>query len=206
MALQLFFIRHGETAWSLDGRHTGRTEIPLTEQGEADARNLRTRIPKASFVRVFCSPRLRARRTCELMGLAPRMEIDPELEEWIYGDYEGRRTAEIRTARPNWNIFRDGCPAGESPADIGARADRVVARLRTIVGKAVVFGHAHFGRVLGARWIGLDVAMGEHLLLATVSLSVLEWDSARSPAAAIALWNAGAADLGEAPRRSPPAH
>jgi broad specificity phosphatase PhoE len=206
MPLHLFFIRHGETAWSLDGRHTGRTEVPLTQRGEVDARALGTRLPAPSFVRVFSSPRLRARRTGELMGLASTMEIDPELEEWNYGEYEGRRTVEIHSTRPNWNIFRDGCPGGESPAEIGARTDRVIARLRAIDGRAAVIAHSHFGRVLGARWIGLEVAAGEHLVLATASLSVLEWDPARSPAAAIALWNAGASHLWDGHPGSPPAH
>ncbi len=134
MALHLYFVRHGETEWSLTGRHTGRTEIPLTDVGEQEARKLGTRLPKESFTRVLSSPRLRARRTCELMGLAAVMEIDPELAEWDYGDYEGMRSVEIRKTRPDWNLFRDGCPGGESPAAISGRADRFIARVRQTEG------------------------------------------------------------------------
>jgi broad specificity phosphatase PhoE len=195
MALQLYFIRHGETDWSRDGRHTGNTDVPLTPEGEAEARKLGTRLHKDKFTRVLSSPRVRARRTCELMGLAAAMEIDPELSEWDYGDYEGRRRVEIQETRPGWNIFRDGCPGGEKPGEIGARADRVIARLRQLNGAVAVFSHSHFGRVLGARWIGLEVVIGEHLLLGTTSLSVLNWDSAGSPPATISMWNAESAHL-----------
>ncbi len=197
MALHLYFVRHGETEWSLTGRHTGRTEIPLTDVGEQEARKLGTRLPKESFTRVLSSPRLRARRTCELMGLAAVMEIDPELAEWDYGDYEGMRSVEIRKTRPDWNLFRDGCPGGESPAAISGRADRFIARVRQTEGAVAVFAHSHFGRVLAARWIGADVTLAQFLVLATTSLSLLEWNVAANSGPAISLWNAEAAHLGD---------
>jgi broad specificity phosphatase PhoE len=195
MALQIFYIRHGETEWALNGRHTGKTEIPLTEHGEQEARKLGTRLPKDQFTHVLSSPRLRAQRTCELMGLAATMEIESDLGEWDYGEYEGLRATEIRKTRSNWNIFRDGCPGGESPAEIVARIDRVISRVRKFDGVVAVFGHSHFGRSLAARWIGADVSLGEHLLLGTTSLSVLEWDPSSPATAAISLWNAEAAHL-----------
>jgi probable phosphoglycerate mutase len=195
MALRIYLIRHGETEWSLNGRHTGRTDLPLTEHGEEEARKLGTRMPKECFSRVFSSPRLRARSTCELMGIAAGMEIDRDVAEWDYGDYEGLRTVEIRKLRPQWNIFRDGCPGGELPAQIGARADRVIARLRKLDGDVALVSHGHFGRVFGARWIGLRVDQAEHLLLTTASVSVLEHDPVRAADGAIALWNADAQHL-----------
>ncbi|HTO03578.1 MAG TPA: histidine phosphatase family protein [Opitutus sp.] len=195
MNTRVYLIRHGETAWSLDGRHTGLTEQTLTARGEEETRKLGMRLPKDHFAQVWSSPRIRARRSTELTGLAAAMEIDPELAEWIYGDYEGLRTAEIRKTRPGWSIFRDGCPGGETPAQIGARADRVITRLRAIDGAVAIFTHGHFGRVLGARWIGLDVAVAAHLLLGTTSLSILDWNSQSSPEASIVLWNGEAEHL-----------
>ena len=190
-----YLIRHGETEWSLAGRHTGFTEQILTAHGEEESRKLGTRLPKDHFAQVLSSPRVRARRSAELMGLAAALELDPELAEWNYGDYEGLRTSEIRKARPGWDLFRDGCPGGETPAQIGARADRIIARLRSIDGAIAIFSHGHFGRVLGARWIGLDVGFAAHLMLGTMSLSILDWNPQSSPKAAIALWNAEAARL-----------
>ena len=195
MNTRVYLIRHGETAWSLEGRHTGLTEQLLTDRGEERSRNLGTRLPKDHFTHVWSSPRIRARRSAELMGFAALMEIDPELTEWNYGEYEGQRKAEIRKTRPGWDIFRDGCPGGETPGEIGARADRVIARLRTVEGAIAIFSHGHFGRVLGARWIGLDVAVAAHLLLGTTSLSILEWNPRSSPNAFIDLWNAEAEGL-----------
>jgi len=195
MALQVFFIPHGETEWSVTGRHTGKTEIPLTGHGEEEARKLGVRLVKDRFTHVFSSPRLRAQRTCELMGLAAMMEVEPDLAEWDYGEYEGLRTAEIRKASRDWNLFHDGCPGGESPGGIATRIDRVIAWLRKLDGAVAVFGHRHFGRSFAARWIGADVAWGGHLRLGTASLSILEWEPSSAPPAAISLWNAEAAHL-----------
>ena len=185
----LYLIRHGETAWSLSGRHTGRTDVPLTSQGEQEARTLGDGLRTIPFSRVFTSPRQRARRTCELVGLDPAAEIEPDLVEWNYGDYEGQTSEEIRARRPDWNLFRDGCPQGESPTDVAARADRLIARFRTLPGTVAIFTHGHLGRVLGARWIGLAVRQAQHFRLSTASVSILgsEHNAAGEPA--IVLWN-----------------
>ena len=190
MPLRLYLIRHGETAWSLTGQHTGRTDILLTEQGEQDARELAERLRAVRFSRVFTSPRQRARRTCELVGLDAVAEIEPDLAEWDYGDYEGQRSVEIRKGRPDWNLFRDGCPGGESPAQVSERADRVIARLRALEGNIAIFSHGHFGRVLAARWIGLPVGQAQHFLLSTASLSILGYEHNLASESAIVLWNA----------------
>jgi probable phosphoglycerate mutase len=187
---RLYLIRHGETAWSLTGQHTGRTDVPLTEQGEQDARELAERLQPVSFNRVFTSPRKRARRTCELVGLDAVAEIEPDLAEWDYGDYEGQRSVDIRKERPDWNLFRDGCPRGESPAQISERADRVIARLRALEENIAIFSHGHFGRVLAARWIGLPVGQAQHFLLNTASLSILGYEHNLASESAIVLWNA----------------
>ena len=185
----LYLIRHGETAWSLSGRHTGRTDVPLTRQGEQEARTLGDGLRAVRFSRVFTSPRLRARRTCELVGLAPAAEIESDLVEWNYGDYEGLRSEEIHAARPDWNLFRDGCPQGESPTDAAARADRLIARLRTLPGMIALFTHGHIGRVLGARWIGLAVRQAQHFLLSTASVSILGYEHHTADEPSIVLWN-----------------
>ena len=187
--MTLYLIRHGETAWSSTGRHTGRTDVPLTRQGEQEARTLGDGLRDVRFSRVFTSPRLRARRTCELVGLEPAAEIEPNLVEWNYGDYEGQRSEDIREGRPDWNLFRDGCPQGESPADVSGRADRLIARFRTLEGNVAIFTHGHFGRVLGARWIGLAVRQAQHFLLSTASLSVLGYEHNATDEPAIVLWN-----------------
>ena len=191
MPLRLHLIRHGETAWSLSGQHTGRTEIPLTERGEQDARALGERLRNVRFNSVFTSPRQRARRTCELAGLDAVAEVEPELEEWDYGDYEGQRSVDIRVVRPDWNLFRDGCPHGESPSQASERADRVIARLRALEGNIAIFSHGHFGRVLAARWMGLPVEKARHLLLSTGSISILGFEHDHAEEPAIVLWNAG---------------
>ena len=188
---RLYLIRHGETAWSLSGQHTGRTDIPLTEKGEQDARNLAKQLRAAKFSHVFTSPRLRARRTCELVELAAVAEIDPDLAEWDYGDYEGQRTVDVRERRADWNLFRDGCPGGESPEQVADRADRVIARLRMLPGDIAIFSHGHFGRVLAARWIGLPVLQAKHFVLSTASISVLGYEHNLAEEPAIVLWNAG---------------
>jgi broad specificity phosphatase PhoE len=186
---RLYLVRHGETAWSLSGQHTGRTDIPLTEQGEQDARKLAERLGAVRFSRVLTSPRQRARRTCGLAGLNEVADIEPDLAEWDYGDYEGLRAADIRKMRPDWNVFRDGCPNGESPAEVSERADRLIARLRVLEGNIAIFSHGHFGRVLGARWIGLQVRQAQHFLLGTASLSVLGYGHNLAEEPAIVLWN-----------------
>jgi broad specificity phosphatase PhoE len=184
----IYLARHGETAWSLSGQHTGRTDLPLTERGERNARALGQRLRRLAFVKVFTSPLQRAVRTCELAGFGAVAEIDPDLVEWDYGQYEGRRTAEIHAERPDWQLFRDGCPGGESADQIGARADRVVGRLRAIKGEVLVFSSGHFLRVFAARWLGLDASAGRYLLLSTASLSALGYEHNLTEPA-IRLWN-----------------
>src|SRR5215831_18207298 len=164
----IYVARHGETAWSLSGQHTGTTDLPLTERGE--------RLKGLTFTKVFTSSLQRASRTCELAGFGAMADIDRDLHEWNYGEYEGRRTAEILAERPGWQIFRDGCPGGESPDQVGARADRVVSRLRAIHGDVLLFSSGHFLRVLGARWLGLEPAGGRYLLLSTASLGMLAYE------------------------------
>ena len=184
----VYLARHGETAWSLSGQHTGRTDLPLTERGEANARALGARLGGLSFAKVFTSPLQRAVRTCELAGFGAVAEIDPDLVEWDYGQYEGRRTAEIHAERPDWQLFRDGCPGGESPNQVGGRADRVVERLRVVKGDVLVFSSGHFLRVFAARWLGLDAAGGRYLLLSTASLSALGYEHHQAEPV-IRLWN-----------------
>jgi len=187
--LSVFYLaRHGETAWSLSGQHTGRTDLPLTERGERNARALGERLRGLTFAKVFTSPLQRAARTCELAGFGSVAEIDPDLVEWDYGQYEGRRSAEIRVERPDWQLFRDGCPGGESPGQIGARADRVVGRVRAVKGDVLVFSSGHFLRVFAARWLGLDAAGGRYLLLSTASLSALSYEHNLAEPV-IRLWN-----------------
>ena len=190
MLQRLYLVRHGETAWSLSGQHTGRTDIPLTEQGERDARELAERLRGVSFSRVFTSPLTRARRTCELADLNKVAEVEPDMAEWDYGDYEGQRAGDIRKGRPDWNIFRDGGPRGESPAQISERADRLIAKLRTFDGDIAIFTHGHFGRVLAVRWIGLGIEQAQHFLLSTASLSILGYGHNFADEPAIILWNA----------------
>jgi probable phosphoglycerate mutase len=190
---RIHLIRHGETEWSLTGQHTGRTDLPLTPRGEEKARQLGKQLQGIQFARVFTSPRQRAKRTCELAGLSSAAEIEPDLAEWDYGEYEGQRTADIRKHRPDWNIFEHGCPGGESPDQISARADRLIARLRTFEGNVALFSHGHFGRVLAVRWVGLPVLAGQRLTLDTASLSILSFEHERLASPVIALWNGGTA-------------
>jgi broad specificity phosphatase PhoE len=185
----VYLARHGETAWSLSGQHTGLTDLPLSERGERDARGLAERLRGLPFARVFSSPLQRATRTCELAGFASRAEIDRDLVEWDYGEYEGRRTAEIQVDRPGWQVFRDGCPGGESPDQVGARADRVVERVRAVDGNVLLFSSGHFLRTLAARWLGLEPAAGACFALSTASVSVLGYEHDLSEPV-IRLWNA----------------
>jgi probable phosphoglycerate mutase len=181
-------VRHGETAWSLSGQHTGRTDLPLTERGESQARSLAARLHGLVFATVLTSPSTRATRTCELAGFGTAAEVEPDLAEWDYGRYEGRRTADILAENPGWHLFRDGCPGGESPGAIGARADRIVARLRAIGGDVLVFSSGHILRVLAARWLGLETAAGRFVMLGTASLSMIGYEHNLSEPA-IRLWN-----------------
>ena len=185
----VYLARHGETAWTLSGQHTGLTDLPLTERGERNARRLEERLGGLSFAKVFTSPLQRARRTCELAGFGSVANIDDDLVEWNYGDYEGRTTAEIRAARPGWELFRDGCPGGESPTEAAARADRVVNRVRAVPGDVIVFSSGHFIRVLATRWIGLEVTVNaKRFMLSTASLSAVGYEKERSRPV-IQLWN-----------------
>ena len=187
---RLFYFRHGETAWSLSGRHTGVTDIPLTPKGEAQARALNPWTGAISFEHVFTSPRIRARATCELAGLGAQAIIETDLAEWNYGDYEGRRTVDIRDGRPGWDIYRDGCPNGERPPEIGARVDRLIARLRDLGGDIALFAHGHLGGVFVARWLGLAPADGRHFSVGRASMGVLSWDRDHAEIPVVALWNA----------------
>jgi probable phosphoglycerate mutase len=185
----IYVARHGETAWSLSGQHTGLTDLPLTERGEGNARRLGERLKGLTFTKVFTSPLQRAARTCELAGFGAGAEVDRDLLEWNYGNYEGRRTAEILAERPGWQLFRDGCPGGESPDQIGARADRVVSRLRAARGDVLLFSSGHFLRVLAARWLGLEPGSGRYFLLSTASLGMLAYEHNHLSEPVIRLWN-----------------
>jgi broad specificity phosphatase PhoE len=182
-------VRHGETPWSLTGQHTGVTDLGLTAHGENESRALAPRLRDSVFMQVLVSPRLRARQTCELAGLGAVSQIEPDLAEWDYGEYEGRRSVDIRRERPDWNIWRDGCPGGESPADVSARADRLIQRLCAMQDPVVLFSHGQFGAALAARWIGLDILEGQHFPLHTASVSLLGIDPHHPGRRTIGLWN-----------------
>jgi probable phosphoglycerate mutase len=184
---EVYVVRHGETAWSLSGQHTGVTDIPLTENGRAVARRLQPILAKGSFSLVLTSPLGRARETYELAGVGNRGVVERDLMEWNYGEYEGLRPKEIRARRPGWLIFRDGCPGGETPEEVGARADRVIARVRAAPGDVALFAHGHIFRVLVARWIGLPPTAGQHFLLDTATLNILGY---YRDAPAVKVWNA----------------
>jgi probable phosphoglycerate mutase len=188
--LQIVYLaRHGETAWSLTGQHTGLTDLPLTARGERNARQLGERLRGLTFASVYTSPLQRAARTCELAGFGAVAAVDHDLVEWDYGQYEGRRTAEIQVEHPGWLLFRDGCPGGESPAQATARADRVVSRLRAVPGDVLLFSSGHFMRVLATRWIDLEVtANARRLMLSTASLSAVGYENELSRPV-IRLWN-----------------
>jgi len=184
----IYLARHGETAWSLSGQHTGLTDLPLTERGQRNACRIGERLKGLTFAKVLTSPLQRAARTCELAGFGASAEIERDLLEWDYGQYEGRRTIEIHAERPDWQLFRDGCPGGETPDQIGARADRVVTRVRRILGNVLLFSSGHFLRVLAARWLGLEPGRGRYFLLETASLSALGYEHNPSEPL-IRLWN-----------------
>ena len=187
---EIYFIRHGETAWSLSGRHTGRTEVPLTSHGEVQAREVGARLREHQFLHVLISPRERARRTCELARLPNPAEVEPDLAEWDYGEYEGQTSLEIRERRPGWTVYRDGCPGGETPTQISDRADRIMAYVRALDGKVALFSHGQFGCVLAARWIGLPVLAAQHFSLGAASLNILGYNPSHPEVPVIALLNA----------------
>ncbi|MGK2913529.1 MAG: histidine phosphatase family protein [Porticoccaceae bacterium] len=173
---KVYLVRHGETAWSISGQHTGRTDIELTERGEHAAQELRARLQGLSFANVFTSPLRRAQRTGELAGFGDSAEIDPDLMEWDYGDYEGMRTVDIQAEHPGWRLFEDGCPSGETLAEVATRAERVIARIRALESDVLIFAHSHILRILIARWIALPAFEARRLYLATASVSILGYD------------------------------
>jgi broad specificity phosphatase PhoE len=184
---KIYLMRHGETEWSLNGQHTGVTDIPLTENGRLAARRFQPILAKETFALVLTSPLQRARETCKLAGLGDQATVEPDLIEWNYGEYEGLKTDQIRQTRPGWSVFRDGCPGGESPEEIGARAGRVLDKVHAVNGNVALFAHGHILRVLAARWINLPAGYGEHFLLDTATLNVLGYYR-ESPA--FVIWNA----------------
>jgi len=186
---KIYLARHGETAWSLSGQHTGRTDIPLTERGEQNAVRLGDGLHGVTFAQVLTSPLVRARRTCELAGFGAVAQPEPDLLEWDYGAYEGKRTVEIKQERPGWFLFRDGVPGGESVDDVRQRADRLIVKLRQLKGNTLLFSHGHFLRVLGARWLGLAAGEARHFLLGTCALSILTYEHGSLDEPVLALWN-----------------
>lgn len=187
--LQIVYLaRHGETAWSLSGQHTGLTDLPLTDHGKDNAVRLGQRLQKLTFAKVFTSPLQRASLTAKLAGFGDVAEVDPDLVEWNYGEYEGLTSKQIYAKRPGWELFHDGCPGGESPDQVAARADRVISRARAINGNVLLFSSGHFLRMLGARWLGLPALGGGYFLLSTASLSLLGYEHNLSEPV-IRLWN-----------------
>jgi broad specificity phosphatase PhoE len=185
--VSVFAIRHGETVWSLSGQHTGTTDIPLTDNGRRLAERIRPVLAREKFGLVLVSPLQRARETCERAGLGANAVVDSDLVEWNYGKYEGLTPKQIHAEAPGWLIFRDGCPGGEAPEQVGARADRAIARARSVEGDIALFAHGHVLRVLVARWIGLPAGAGQHFLLDTGTLNVLGYYRGTP---AVKIWNA----------------
>jgi broad specificity phosphatase PhoE len=192
--LTLYIVRHGETEWSLSGRHTGRTDIALTAHGEEQARTLVPALAAIQFAHVFTSPLQRARQTCDLAGLGASAEIVPDLAEWDYGQYEGLQSADIRLTRPGWTVYGDGCPGGEDASQVSDRADRLIAKLQVLSGNVALFSHGQFACSFAARWIGSPVTLGQHFMLGTASLSVLGFNPSHRDIRVIAEWNTGAGD------------
>ena len=191
--MNVFVMRHGETAWSVSGRHTSATDLPLTDEGRRVAERLRPVLAREAFARVFVSPMRRARETCELAGLGNAAVIDPELAEWNYGEYEGLTPEQIHEQAPDWLVFRDGCPGGETPEQVSARVDRVIARVRAVDGNVALFAHGHVLRVLVARWIGFPLSAGAHFLLDTGALCILSYYY-KLPA--VRVWNGSLPTIG----------
>lgn len=189
--MQIYLIRHGETAWSRTGQHTGHTDLPLTQAGEDRAHQLADVLRPLKFNRVLCSPLLRARRTCLLAGYDAAATVEPNLREWDYGTYEGLTTREIHQEQPGWEVFHHGGPGGESPAQVTQRVDAVVSQLRQGTGNVAIFSHGHLLRALAVRWIGLPIETGTHFILDTASLSILAYKYNDPTIPVIALWNGG---------------
>jgi broad specificity phosphatase PhoE len=187
--VRIYLIRHGETEWSLTGQHTGRTDIPLTAHGEEQASAVGSLLRGITFTHVLTSPMQRARRTCDLSQLRRPAVVDPDLSEWDYGRYEGQKTVDIWRGRPGWNVFRDGCPAGETTDEVGSRADHLIAALCSLEGNVALYSHGQFGAVFAARWIGLPVLEGQHFVLDAAALSILGYSSAHPDIPVVALWN-----------------
>ena len=192
--LRLYLIRHGGTEWSLSGQHTGRTDLALTTRGQDEARTLKPVLRTIQFMRVLTSPARRAQETCALAGLGGSAEIEPDLAEWDYGEYEGRTSPDIRQERPGWEVFRDGCPGGESVEAVSMRADRLITRAAALNGNVALFSSGQFGCSLAVRWIGLPVLQAQHLVLGTASISVLAYNPAHPDLRVIAHWNHAATD------------
>jgi probable phosphoglycerate mutase len=193
---RVYLVRHGETEWTLSGRHTSTTDLPLTAHGESEARALAPWLAPVEFSHVFVSPRLRARQTCEQAGLAATAEIEPDLVEWDYGVYEGESSKDIGKTRAGWSLFGDGAPGGESPEDIRIRADRLIERLLGLSGNIALFSHGQFSSAFATRWIQLPVAEARHLALSTASLSILSFAPTHPDVRVLSLWNATPAVLG----------
>ena len=185
---KVYLARHGETEWSLSGQHTGTTDIPLTPNGEVQARQLGERIADLKFDRVWSSPRVRATRTAEIAGLGSQVEIIPDLAEWNYGEYEGLTTDQIQARAPGWLIYRDGCPGGESVEAITERVDRFLGRLRALPGTSILISHGHMTRLLALRWLGLPVIHGKYLKIGTAALGIVGYDGDRTKPV-LELWN-----------------
>lgn len=188
--VRIYLIRHGETEWAMNRRLTGHTDVALTANGESEAQEIAQRLVAIPFTHVFTSPRQRARQTCRLAKLGKLAEIEPDLAEWDYGDYEGKRSVDIRRQMPDWNLYQNGCPQGETPEQVVERADRQIARMRTHHGNVALFSHGHFGSALAVRWIGLPLTAAAHFPLATASISILTFNPHYPEVPVIALWNA----------------
>jgi broad specificity phosphatase PhoE len=186
---RLFLARHGDTAWTESRQHTGRTDLPLNASGEERARLLGERLRRFSFARVFTSPLQRASKTCALAGFSDMAEVEPDLVEWDYGHFEGKKTADIVRERPGWEMFREGCPGGESPDDVAARADRFIARVRAVPGDVLAFSSAHTIRMLAARWLGMPPAAGRFFFCRPASVGVLAFEHGNRDEPIIGLWN-----------------
>ena len=186
---RLFLARHGDTAWTESRQHTGRTDLPLNASGEERARLLGERLQKFSFTSVFSSPLQRASKTCALAGFGGAVQVDPDLLEWDYGRYEGKLTRDILKERPGWEMFRDGCPGGESPRDVAARADRFIAQARAVTGDVLAFSSAHIIRMIAARWLGLPPGAGRFFFCRPASVGVLSFEHNSRDEPVIGLWN-----------------
>jgi probable phosphoglycerate mutase len=186
---QIFLMRHGETLWSLSGQHSGHADVAITENGKLEAKQLAKQVEHILFQHILVSPLRRAKQTCLAAGMWEDARMEPDLKEWDNGEFEGQTRLEIERSHPGWNLFRDGCSGGESPPEISARADLLKSKLEKLQGNIALFTHGHFGRVLGARWIGLSVEFAERLLLDTASLSILGYQHNNATKPVISLWN-----------------